>query len=90
VSVVAAIRKQLAALQPERLEIGDDSALHTGHAGARDGGGHFRVTIVSARFAGRSTIARHRLVYHALGDIMKREIHAMSIVAKTPDEYSAS
>jgi len=90
VSTVAAIRKHLAALQPERLEIGDDSAQHAGHAGSRDGGGHFRVTIVSARFAGRSTMARHRLVYHALGDIMKREIHAVSIVAKTPDEYSAS
>lgn len=89
-TTVSAIRKRLAPLQPEHLEIGDDSAQHAGHAGARDGGGHFRVTIVSAMFAGRSAMARHRLVYHALGDIMKREVHAMTIVAKTPDEHSAS
>ena len=88
-SSFSSIRERLAKLEPEHLEIGDDSAQHAGHAGARDGGGHFRVTIVAQAFAGRSTVARHRLVYHALGDMMKREIHAMSLVAKTPDEYSA-
>ncbi len=85
-SVVTAIRERLAVLQPQRLEIADDSAQHAGHAGARDGGGHFRVSIVSAQFAGQTTLARHRLVHQALGEMMKREIHALSIVAKTPNE----
>ena len=88
-SIVSSIRERLATLKPEHLEIGDDSAKHAGHAGARGGGGHFRVTIVSNAFAGCSAMARHRLVYQALGDMMKHDIHAMSIVAKTPDEYSA-
>ena len=85
-SVVTAIRERLAVLQPQRLEIADDSAQHAGHAGARDGGGHFRVSIVSAQFAGQTTLARHRLVHQALGEMMKREIHALSIVAKAPNE----
>ena len=84
---VAMIREKLtAALAPIHLEIQDDSAKHAGHVGARDGGGHFNVHIVSAAFAGKSPIERHRLVYGALGDAMQREIHALSIQAKSPDE----
>ena len=85
-STVDAIREKLAVLAPTDLTIIDDSAKHAGHAGARDGGGHFRLTIVSPHFAGCRTMARHRLVYDALGPLMKREIHALSITAKTPDE----
>ena len=80
------MRARLAALDPVAIEINDDSALHAGHAGARSGGGHFRLTIVSPRFAGCRTMERHRLVYDALGPLMKREIHALSIIAKSPDE----
>ena len=83
---VEAIRKGLAVLSPLRLEIDDESHLHAGHAGARDGGGHFRVTIVAEGFRGLPTMRRHRLVYDALAPLMKREIHALSILAKAPDE----
>ena len=86
-SVIDAMRASLAALEPVRIEIIDDSAKHAGHAGAKDGGGHFRLAIVSPRFAGCRTMERHRLVYDALGPLMKREIHALSISAKTPDEH---
>ena len=81
------IREKLtAALAPTRLEIQDDSAKHAGHEGARGGGGHFNVQIVSAEFSGKSLVERHRMVYGALGDAMQSEIHALSIQAKTPDE----
>ncbi len=80
------MRERLARLQPLSLDIIDDSALHAGHAGAAGGGGHFRISIVSPSFAGLPTIARHRIVYDALGAMMKHEIHALSITAKTPDE----
>lgn len=82
----AAIRARLAALEPQSVEIIDDSALHAGHAGARSGGGHYRLTIVSARFAGLGTVARHRLIYQTLGDLMKRDIHALAIDARTPEQ----
>ena len=85
-SVIDAMRDRLAALDPVTIEIIDDSAKHAGHAGAKSGGGHFRLTIVSPRFAACRTMERHRLVYDALGPLMKREIHALSISAKTPDE----
>ena len=85
-SVVEQMREKLAALEPLRLDIIDDSAKHAGHAGAREGGGHFRLTIVSARFAGCGTLQRHRLIYEALGPMMRREIHALSIQALTPEE----
>ncbi len=85
-SVIDAIRERLAALDPVAIEIADDSAKHAGHAGAKGGGGHFRLAIVSSRFAGCRTMERHRLVYDALGPLMKQEIHALSIIAKTPDE----
>jgi len=86
-SVIDAMRDKLAALDPVSIEIIDDSAKHAGHAGARSGGGHFRLAIVSPRFAGCRTMERHRLVYDALAPLMKREIHALSIAATTPDEH---
>jgi BolA protein len=85
-NTVDTLRSRMAALEPSQLEIIDESHLHAGHAGARDGGGHFRMTIVSPRFAGVRTMERHRLVYDAAGDLMKRQIHALSITAKAPDE----
>ena len=85
-TVIAAMRERLAVLAPQQLDITDDSAKHAGHAGAASGGGHYRMSIVSPRFAGLPTLARHRLVYDALGAMMKREIHALSIVARTPEE----
>jgi len=85
-NTVDTLRSRMAALEPSRLDIIDESHLHAGHAGARDGGGHFRMTIVSPRFAGVRTMERHRLVYDAAGDLMKRQIHALSITAKAPDE----
>lgn len=80
------IRERLASLQPSRLELIDDSHLHAGHAGARSGGGHYRLTIVSTAFDGKNTIARHRLVYDALGELMHKEIHALAIQASSPSE----
>ena len=85
-SVIEAMRASLAVLDPVDVVIIDDSAKHAGHAGARSGGGHFRLAIVSPRFVGCRTMERHRLVYDALGPLMKQEIHALSIIAKTPDE----
>ena len=74
------------ALAPRHLAIIDDSHRHAGHAGARGGQGHFSVDIVSAAFAGKLPLARHRLVYAALDDLMQADIHALSIRARTPDE----
>ena len=74
------------ALAPQSLDVADDSHKHAGHAGARGGQGHFSVDIVSAAFAGKLPLARHRLVYAALGDMMQTDIHALSIRARTPDE----
>ena len=80
------IRERLtAAFAPVRLELQDDSHLHAGHAGARNGG-HYSLHIVSGKFTGLRTLARHRLVYHCLGDLMNTEIHALSISAQTPEE----
>lgn len=78
-----------AALEPERLAIVDDSAAHAGHSGAREGG-HFTVHIVAAAFAGKTPIQRHRLVHAAVVDLMRREIHALSIRAWTPEEAPLS
>lgn len=84
---VEAIRERLTAtLAPKMIEIEDESHRHAGHAGARDGRGHFRVRIVSDAFAGKSALARHRAVYAALGDLMQTDIHALAIDARTPDE----
>lgn len=77
-----ALRRRLQeALQPDLLEIRDDSALHAGHAGAREGG-HYHVVIRSAHFAGLAPLARHRLVYSAVGDLMGGGVHALSIDAR--------
>ena len=84
--VVESIRERLAALQPQSLSIGDESAQHAGHEGAKSGGGHYRVTIVSAQFTGQPLLARHRLIYDALGPLMRREIHALAIDAQAPNE----
>jgi BolA family transcriptional regulator, general stress-responsive regulator len=74
-----------AALAPSALTLRDDSAQHAGHAGAREGG-HYHVDIVSERFAGLSRVARHRLVYHSLAELMQQGIHALAIDARAPDE----
>jgi BolA protein len=76
-----------ATLQPAVLEIYDDSSSHAGHAGARNGGGHFYATIVADAFEGKTPVQRHQLVYRALGDLMRSEIHAISIKAFTKPEY---
>lgn len=84
---VPAIRAALEqALAPRALEVEDDSARHAGHAGARDGRGHFNVDVVSAAFEGLAPLARHRAVYAAVGTMMETDIHALSINARTPAE----
>ncbi len=83
--IVEELRARLtAALQPEALAIRDDSHLHAGHAGARGGGGHYHVDIVATAFAGKNTVARHRLIYDAAGDLMRGPVHALSICAEVP------
>ena len=74
------------AFAPLKIEVRDDSRQHAGHAGAKSGGGHFAVTIVSPRFQGKTAVQRHQMIYQSLGDLMKKEIHALSIQALTPDE----
>ncbi|MNN21611.1 transcriptional regulator BolA [compost metagenome] len=87
---VEQIRTALAAaLAPALLEVEDDSHRHVGHAGARDGRGHFNVVVVSEVFAGKGPLARHRAVYAALGTMMETDIHALSIKALTPGEHAA-
>ena len=89
-TVAGQIRRRLEALAPSRLELLDDSAQHAGHAGAAPGGNtHWKLTIVSAAFAGNSTVARHRMIYQALGELMQNPIHALSISAKAPGENDA-
>jgi BolA protein len=83
----AVIRQRLEeAFQPQELLIKDQSHLHTGHEGARDGKGHFDVTIVSEAFAGAGRVQRHQMVYHALSDLLDSDIHALRIQALTPSE----
>jgi BolA protein len=84
-ATVELLRQRLAALEPLSIEIVDDSHRHAGHAGAKDGG-HYNLRIVSAAFAGQGTMARHRMVYAAAGDLMRGQIHALSIAAFAPDE----
>jgi len=81
------MREQLqASLAPMELEIIDDSHLHAGHAGARDGRGHYTVRIVAAQFSGLRPLQRHQLVYKALAEMMQTDIHALAIVALAPTE----
>jgi BolA protein len=82
----ARIREQLSALDPQSVELLDESGRHVGHAGAASGGSHFRLIIVSQRFAGLDKLKRHRMVYAALGPLMHREIHALAIQALAPNE----
>jgi BolA protein len=83
---IAAMEAKLASLNPVSLQIIDESHKHAGHAGARDGGGHYVVNIVSAQFTGKNTVTRHRMIYSALGEMMKREIHALTLQAQAPNE----
>jgi BolA family transcriptional regulator, general stress-responsive regulator len=85
-STAERIREKLQALAPLRLEIEDESARHAGHAGAQSGGGHYQLLIVASGFAGKNKVARHRMIYSALGDMMQKDIHALSIQALSPDE----
>ena len=86
---VERLSERLRTLEPEHLEIIDDSHRHAGHAGAADGRGHFTVVVVSKRFAGMNTVRRHRLVYEVVGDMMITDIHALSIQALAPGEVPA-
>jgi len=86
VNLTATIRERLSALEPQSIDLLDESGQHAGHEGAKAGGSHFRLTIISPRFAGHDKLARHRMIYAALGSLMQREIHALAIQAFTPDE----
>ena len=84
--VMAQLRSALEqAFAPATLEILDDSAAHAGHEGSRSGG-HYRVTVVAAAFRGRSALERHRLVYAAVAPLFQGAVHALNIVARTPEE----
>lgn len=80
------LRERLAILAPLRLELVDESAKHAGHAGAKSGGGHYRLLVVSSAFVGKSRLQRHQIVYDALGELMRSRIHALSIQASAPEE----
>lgn len=82
----ARLRERLASLQPDLVEIYDESGEHIGHEGAKGGGGHYQLLIVSERFAGQPRIARHRMIYAALEGMMQREVHALAITAVTREE----
>jgi BolA protein len=91
VKLAETIRQRLAALEPTSLDLVDESSQHAGHSGWREGGGtHWRLAIVSPRFAGQSAVARHRMVYRAIGELMQNPIHALAITAQTPEETKGS
>jgi len=77
------------ALSPAECVVDDESHLHAGHAGAASGGGHYRLRLVSAQFEGLSKVARHRLVYDALQEMMRQEIHALAMTLLTPGEAAS-
>ncbi len=85
-STIELIKRKLAILDPEQIEIVDESAGHAGHEGAKGGGGHYVLTIVSRKFSGKSSLVRHRLVYAALNEMMNKDIHALRVKAYTPEE----
>ena len=90
-SVAEEMRHRLGALAPLRMELVDESAKHAGHAGAAPGGNtHWNLTIVSAAFSGKPTVARHRMIYQALGELMQNPIHALAITARAPEETKGS
>ena len=80
------LRAALQALEPTRVEVEDDSHRHRNHAGAADGRGHFKVKVISAHFEGKTRLKRHQLVFAAVGDLMKTDVHALQVEALTPDE----
>lgn len=84
--VESEIRRKLAVLAPESLELLDESGKHAGHPGASAGGGHFQLFIVSRAFENQPLQMRHRMVYKALDSLMQGRIHALAIKAYTPDE----
>ncbi|MGA7984840.1 MAG: BolA family protein [Burkholderiales bacterium] len=89
-SIEVRMRQRLAALAPVSLELLDESAKHRGHAGWKPGGNtHWRLTIVAEAFRGKPMVARHRMVYQALGELMDHPIHALAITARAPDEGGA-
>lgn len=88
-NTIERMREKLSSLEPSEIAIEDESAMHAGHEGAKSGGGHYRLRVISEHFAGLAPLARHRLVYDALADMMQRDIHALSIQALTPDEAFA-
>jgi BolA protein len=91
VKLAETIRQRLAALEPVSLDLVDESSQHAGHSGWREGGGtHWRLAIVSLRFVGQSAVARHRMVYQAIGELMHNPIHALAITAQTPEEKKGS
>ena len=85
-NVTELMQQRLSALAPESLEILDESGAHIGHEGAKSGGGHYQLVIVSRAFDGKAAQLRHRMVYEALGPLMKKEIHALAIKAYAPGE----
>ena len=90
-SLAETIRERLATLQPVSLDVVDESEQHHGHSGWREGGEtHWRLAIVSPRFSGKPTVARHRMVYQALGELMQHPIHALAITARSPEETKGS
>ena len=89
-NVAAEMKMRLATLEPLELELVDESEQHRGHAGYQAGGNtHWRLAIVSPRFAGKTVVARHRMVYEALGSLMQNPIHALAISARAPEETKA-
>jgi len=88
---IALIRSRLeAAFAPDEIEVIDDSHRHAGHAGARDGRGHFHVRILSRHFTGKRTLERHRMVYAALGPLMQTDIHALGVTATSPEDSQSA
>lgn len=85
-SRIGQMRERLAVLQPTHIEIIDESHHHAGHAGNASGAGHYQLHIASSRFIGLNTVARHRVIYSALGEMMQHDIHALSIQASTPEQ----
>lgn len=85
-NLAQAIEERLAALEPTSIDLADESGQHLGHAGWKPGGSHFRLIIVSPQFAGKDRLARHRMVYAALGDLIHNDVHALAIHALAPDE----
>lgn len=78
--------ERLAVLHPQQISIVDESHKHAGHAGARSGGGHYLLQIISPDFTGKNKMNRHRMIYSALAEMMERDIHALTIIAHAPGE----